>query len=57
MKIYVNLTFAFLLVAVLTLAPTTSYESGKQHAHHQRSQTYHDRGPRVHTHGSHPHHR
>jgi hypothetical protein len=57
MKIYVNLTFAFLLVAVLTLAPATSYASGKQHAHHQRSQTYHDRGPRVHTHGSHPHHR
>jgi hypothetical protein len=57
MKFTINLTLAFLLVALLAMAPATAYASGKTHARHQRSQTYHDRTPRVHTRGSHPHHR
>ena len=57
MKIYVNLTFAFLLVALLALAPASAYASRGSGGGHRRSQTYHDRTPKAHRHGSHPRHK
>jgi hypothetical protein len=55
MKLNIHLTRAFLLIAVLTLVPASAYASGRSGGAHPRSQTYHDRTPKVHSHGSHPH--
>lgn len=55
MKSLFQVGLASVLVLVMSFAPTRAYASknaGSQHAH---SQTYHDRTPTVHTHGSHSH--
>jgi hypothetical protein len=54
MKLNIHLTHAFLLVAVMTLVPASAYALRMSGGGHPRSQTYHDRTPRVHSHGSHP---
>ena len=46
---------AFLFLALIALAPASAYAAGATRGAHTHSQTYHDRTPRVHTHGSHPH--
>jgi hypothetical protein len=55
MRLNTNLTLAFLLVALMTLVPASAYATRGAGGGHPRSQTYHDRTPRVRTHGSHPH--
>jgi hypothetical protein len=55
MKLNIHLTRAFLLVAVMTLVPASAYALRMSGGGHPRSQTYHDRTPKVHKHGSHPH--
>jgi hypothetical protein len=55
MKLNIHLTCAFLLVAVMTLVPASAYALGMSDGGHPHSQTYHDRTPKVHSHGSHPH--
>ncbi len=44
------------LLFLMCLAPAYAYASHKSGTAHTRTQTYHDRTPRAHVHGSHPHH-
>jgi hypothetical protein len=55
MRLNTNLTLAFLLVALMSLVPASAYAARGAGGGHPHSQTYHDRTPRVHPHGSHPH--
>ncbi|MDR3745956.1 MAG: hypothetical protein P4K80_07500 [Acidobacteriaceae bacterium] len=54
MKTFLQLAFASLLFAVATLIPTAAYALDGQGGH-SHSAAYHDRTPKVHIHGSHPH--
>jgi hypothetical protein len=57
MKTFSQMTLAVLLVALTTLVPVSAaYATGRSGRPHTQSQTYHDRTPKAHTHGSHLHH-
>ena len=52
-----TLRFAFLLLVGIGMAFATAsaYGANFPSGHHDRTQTYHDRTPKIHTHDSHPH--
>jgi predicted secreted Zn-dependent protease len=54
MKTFLQLAFASLLLAAAAVIPVTAYAIDGQSGHNH-SAAYHDRTPRVHIHGSHPH--
>jgi hypothetical protein len=55
MKSTLQIVFASLLVVLMASVTASAYASSPMGGHHVRSQTYHDRTPKAHTHGSHPH--
>ena len=57
MKFPYQVALASLVSILVILAPASAYALKATNGPHTRSQTYHDRTPKVHTHGSHtPHH-
>jgi hypothetical protein len=48
--------FGFVLVLLMSFVPANAFASRNTGVAHAHTQTYHDRTPTVHTHGSHPHH-
>jgi hypothetical protein len=55
MKSTLQIVFASLLVVLMASVTASAYALSPMGGHHVRSQTYHDRTPKAHTHGSHPH--
>jgi hypothetical protein len=55
MKLSYSIALASLLAALMTLAPAYGLTARRTSSGHPHSQTYHDRTPKVHSHGSHPH--
>jgi hypothetical protein len=57
MKYHFQVILASWVVLLTVLVPVSAYASRTPGSTHTRSQTYHDRTPKAHTHGAHPHHR
>jgi len=55
MKYHFQVILASLVVLLTALAPSVAY-ARTPGGPHTRSQTYHNRTPRVHAHTVHPHH-
>ncbi len=56
MKSIFQFGFASVLVLLMSFVPANAFASRNTGAAHTHTQTYRDRTPIVHTHGSHPHH-
>jgi hypothetical protein len=56
MKSLYQFGFAFALLVLMNLVPAHAFASRNAGMGRTHTQTYHDRTPTVHTHGSHPHH-
>jgi len=55
MKLILQVAFASLVFVLGVLVPASAYASRTSNEAPTRTQTYHDRTPRVHTHGTHSH--
>ena len=56
MKFHPQFVLAALIVVLMTLLSVPAYAAKTPNGGHEHTQTYHDRTPRVHAHGSHPRH-
>lgn len=55
MKPILQFGFQSALVLLMSFVPANAFALRNTGATHTHTQTYHDRTPTVHTHGSHPH--
>jgi len=56
MKSRFQFAFGPVLILLMGLVPSSAYALRNGEAAHTHSQSYHDRTPHVHSHGSHSHH-
>jgi hypothetical protein len=55
MKVLYQIALASLVFSLSILAPASAYASSTETSARPHELTYHDRTPRVHTHGTHSH--